>query len=165
MIKDLFSYFSKVNEGLENPILEISIKQSQIVFCFEDLSCITIPDLMTLNDNCCVISATKVTAFQDIIHVHFEGLSDELILQKEKSKELAEIPILNLFDFIFDLRDKLSGCPHLDYAISDDYIKIYIDVPNLSVKQLYDIDKLLKSDGILEINTQRPYVLYVKDWQ
>lgn len=165
LIKELFSYFDEVNKGLKNPILEISIKQSQMVFCFEDLSTIAIPDLMTLNNNCCIIAATKVTAFQDIIHVHFEDLSDELVLQREKNKELKDIPILKLFDFIFRLKDQLCSCPNLEYAISDDYIKIYIDVPNLNVKQLYNIDKLLKSDGILEVNTQRPYILYVKDWQ
>lgn len=161
LIKKLFKYFDEINEGLENPILEVSVKQSQMVFCFEETNRITIPDLEILNNLCPLMSISEITTFQDMIFVHFENLSESFLKDADKKNRFA---ILDLYGFIFSLAKSFCTCPNLEFAISNNYIKIYIDLPNVTVKQTYEMDELLKSDGILELDTQRPYVLYVKDW-
>lgn len=158
MLKKAIDLFSVLNDGMENNIREISVKQSMITISFENESILSMTDLQKIDNFCDAFSVTNITAFQDMIHVHFDGLSENLIEENDRC------PLAYLYKIILILRDILCTCPALEYVISNDYVKIYIDLPNIHVKDLNGLEELFKSEGVLEINNQRPYVLYVRDW-
>ena len=169
LIEKLFSCFDYINEGLENRILEVSIKHTQMVFCFEYMSSITISDLERVNNLSPLLSISRITTFQDIIFVHFENLEKTLALQSADTIKDVELKrrhqaLFELFDLISHLRDILCTCPNLECVISENYIKVFIDVPNVTVSQVYKVNELLETDGMFELDSQRPYILYVKDW-
>ena len=160
MFKKMFDKFDLINSELDNDITEISIKQSQIVFSFQ-YGAITMHDLKILDEICHALSITEVAAFQDTIHVRFANLSRELFAESLPSP----CPILTTFyELIFHLQDVLCTCPALEYVISDSYLKVYIDLPNVHVKDIAQLDEMFQAEGVIELNNQRPYVLYVKDW-
>lgn len=158
LLKKLFAAIEDMNDNLENKIGEISVKYSSISISFSDMSCLKINDFKALNDMFNSISVSSITAFQDEIHVHFEDLSDDIWKGEEENN------LYNLYVLILLLREKLCTCPALEYVISESYLKIYVDLPNIHVGNLVDIDKALSSEGIIEFNYQRPYILYVRDW-
>lgn len=161
MFKKMFDKFDLINSELDNKVAEISIRQSQMVFSFEEYGRVTMHDLNFLNELCDVLSVTEITAFQDIIHVHFANLSRELFTENIKSPCTI---LTTFYELIFHLQDILCTCPALEYVISDSYLKVYIDLPNVHVKDVANLDELFQAEGVLELNNQRPYVLYVKDW-
>lgn len=158
MLKKMLDYFYVLNNEIVNNIREISVKQSVIAISFEDGGALFMSDLTKIDNFCEVLSVTNITAFQDMIHVHFDGLREDLAEGNDKC------PLIFFYQIILILRDILCTCPALEYVISNDYVKVYIDLPNIHVKDLNGLEELFKSEGILEINNQRPYVLYVRDW-
>ena len=164
MYKDLFDLFKTINKSLDNKICEISVKQSRMSFSFDDMGIIKAEDYKKIDNLCRNYSISEVTAFGNMIHIHFSNLSQSLL-----SNNLIQVKdgcgsLDSFYSLIFELRDRLCTCPALEYVISESYLKIYIDLPNLFVKDIMEVDKLIGLDGILELNNQRPYVLYVKDW-
>ena len=158
MIKTMFELFDKINFNLENNIAEISFKQSQMSITFEDQTIVSLDDLMELQ---CIenqYAITSISTFNECLHVIFSNLNETLI-----NKVTVE-PYSFLYSFIFDLKEILCSCPALEYVISSNYIKIYLDLPNIYARDIINVDKELNSEGILELSSQRPYLLYVKDW-
>lgn len=158
MIKFLFDRFDKLNQVLENKIAEISVKQSRITFDFEDQSILPMSDLKKINESSGAFSVSEVAAFQDRLFVIFDEL-DEGDYEPEFEKPLGCI-----YSFIFTLREKLCTCPMLEFQIAKNYIKIYIDVPNVYVQNLAEIEEIMHAKGTVESNGQRNYLLYVRDW-
>lgn len=158
MIKTMFELFDKINFNLENNIAEISFKQSQMSITFEDQTIVSLDDLMELQ---CIenqYAITSISTFNECLHVIFSNLDETLI-----NKVTVE-PYSFLYSFIFNLKEILCSCPALEYVISSNYIKIYLDLPNIYARDIINVDKELNSEGILELSSQRPYLLYVKDW-
>ncbi len=158
MIKTMFELFDKINFNLENNIAEISFKQSQMSITFEDQTVVSLDDLMELQ---CIenqYAITSISTFNECLHVIFSNLDETLI-----NKVTVE-PYSFLYSFIFNLKEILCSCPALEYVISSNYIKIYLDLPNIYTRDIINVDKELNSEGILELSSQRPYLLYVKDW-
>ena len=159
MIKTMFEVFDKINSNLENNIAEISFKQSQMSITFEDQTIISWDDLMELQGIENQYSITSISTFNECLHVVFSNLDETLINLKTTVE-----PYSFLYSFIFNLRETLCSCPALEYVISSNYIKIYLDLPNIHARDIINVDKELNSEGILELSSQRPYLLYVKDW-
>lgn len=159
MLKKLFSAIDLINEHLDNKILEIGVRQSMMVFSFQEENLLKIEDLNKIDNFCDNYSVSELTAFQDKIYVHFSNLSEEIISDSDNCTFTI------FYKFIQELKNILCTCPALEYVISDSYVKIYIDLPNIYAKDVVSVDKLLDASGILELNNQRPYVLYVKDWE
>lgn len=158
MIKTMFELFDKINSNLENNIAEISFKQSQMSITFEDQTIVLWDDLMELQ---CIedqYAITSLSTFNECLHVVFSNLDETLI-----NKVTVE-PYSFLYSFIFNLKETLCSCPALEYVISSNYIKIYLDLPNIYARDIINVDKEINSEGILELSSQRPYLLYVKDW-
>ena len=158
MIKTMFELFDKINSDLENNIAEISFKQSQMSITFEDQTIVLWDDLMELQ---CIedqYAITSISTFNECLHIVFSNLDETLI-----NKVTVE-PYSFLYSFIFNLKETLCSCPALEYVISSNYIKIYLDLPNIHAGDIINVDKELNSEGILELSSQRPYLLYVKDW-
>lgn len=159
MIKFLFDRFDKINSNLSNKISEISVKQSRITFDFEDQNILSISDLKKLENLSPFFDVTEITTFQDMLFVVFDGLDE-----KEYDESIEENPLGLIYSFIKVLAENLCTCPMLEYQIAENYIKIYIDVPNVFIKDLANIEEIMQSNGTIESSGQRTYLLYVKDW-
>lgn len=159
MIKTMFEVFDKINSNLENNIAEISFKQSQMSITFEDQTIVSWDDLMELQDIENQYAITSISTFNECLHVVFSNLDETLINLKTTVE-----PYSFLYSFIFNLKETLCSCPALEYVISSNYIKIYLDLPNIYARDVINVDKELNSESILELSSQRPYLLYVKDW-
>lgn len=155
MLKKILDIVENIKSPLESDLLEISIKKTDISFCFNNQ--ITYHDISTLNQLSNSISITNITSFEDMLFVNFENLSETLIVSEAEG-------VLSLYNIIYKLADVLCTCPALQFVVSDLYIKVFIDLPNVTVQNLAEVDKLFDSQGVLELNNARPYVLYVKDW-
>ena len=156
MIKKILNAFEQIDNKLENDLVDISVKQSQIMFGFGNS--ILFKDLNAINSLKNSISITDIVSFQDLLFVRLENLSEDLV---DKNSDNS---IDTLYSFIFSLAETLCSCPVLEYSVAGSYLKIYLDLPNITSKNLRELDFLLNSEGVLELGGQRPYVLYVRDW-
>lgn len=159
MIKTLFDRFDKINENLDNKISEISIKQSRVTLDFTNQNTITSTDLKKIDNMSPFFKITEITTFQDRIFIVFDKLDE-----KEFDENIGGNPLGLIYSFIKTLAENLCTCPMLEYQIAENYIKIYIDIPNVFVKDLVNVEEILQSNGTIESNGQRMYLLYVKDW-
>lgn len=156
MIKKVLSAFEDISNKIETDLIDISVKQSQMLFGFGNS--INFKDLNTINNLKENISVTSIVSFQDLLFLRFENLSEDLV--NEDSDNVLD----TIYSFIFLLADTLCSCPVLECSVSESYIKIYLDLPNITPKSLRELDFLLNAEGVLELGGQRPYILYVKDW-
>lgn len=157
MLIDLFDQFDKINNQLDNNVVELSIKKSRISLSFENGDVLKIDDIKKINKICDKFNVGEINTFHDVLYVHFTELQEENITDDDKC------PISKLYNLIFKLRDILCTCPALEYIISGDYLKVFIDLPNIKIVDISKLDRLFKSEGFLELNMQRPYVLYIRD--
>lgn len=158
MIEELFKSFEELNTILDNKIDVISVKRSRMTFDMQEHNIITRQDLEIIDNFCGDSFVQEITTFQDTLFISTNDLDDDFFV-KNQNNALAKI-----YSFIIELRSMLCTCPLLEFQISANYIKVFIDVPNLFVKDLASVDKYLQRDGIIESANQRPYLLYVKDW-
>lgn len=145
----------KIQEELDGELLEISVKRSEMSFCFD--SQVSYHDVTKLNDLSFSMGVTNITSFENMLFVNYENLSEGLVTMEMEG-------VLFLYSLIYKLRDILCTCPALQFVVSDVYIKVFIDLPGIKVEDLVKLDTLFDSKGSLELNNARPYVLYVKDW-
>ena len=61
-----------------------------------------------------------------------------------------------------EIGDHICQCPALEYTISTDFIKVYIDKPNIFIDDLNNLQEVFDSNFSLELQKQRPYCLFVK---
>lgn len=160
VVKDVFELVGSFEKEFESNFLEISIKQSQISFRFAND--ITPNDIDKINSFCKVFQVTHISCFQDEIYVNIENLSVELLENENNLSKKFGLP--NLYLLIEDLKKCLCSCPALQFVVSPTYIKVFLDVPNITIDGLLGLNSIFSSNGVLELNIQRPYALYVKDW-
>ena len=156
MIKKVLLAFEEIATKTESDLVDIGVKQSQIMFGFGNE--IPFKDLNVINNLKNNVSITDVVSFQDLLFVRLENLSEDIIDDEPNN------PINVLYSFVLLLAQTLCSCPVLEYSVSMNYIKIYLDLPNVTPKNLRELDFLLNAEGVLELGGQRPYLLYVKDW-
>lgn len=155
LIKNILDAVTEIKSHLKGDLLEISIKKSDISFCFNNQ--VSFDDISFLDQLSLSVGVTNITSFEDMLFVNFENLSEDM-------GNFGEGGFLFLYNVIYKLSDVLCSCPALQFVVSDLYIKVFIDLPNITVQNLVEVDKLFGSQGVLELNSARPYVLYVKDW-
>lgn len=159
IIKNAFSAINKLNDQLNNKTIEISIKRSQFELTFEEYAIITGEDLALLSivfgDS---LDFTDITCFNDRLFVSYRGLEDSFMEDKNVSNIFKDI-----YKLIVVLRDKLCTCPALECILSPEYIKIFIDVPNIQLSNINDVSDVLEQDPFLEFGADRPYLLYVNE--
>lgn len=161
MMKKLFKIYDKLNDKLqENEIKEISIKQTQIQFTFLTGNILTLRDILSLEATAKYAQATDITIFNEAIILTFRELENV-----QENIEKTDNIFGTFTKLITDLAEAVCTCPNLEVTISENYIKFYIDKPNMELDALQQVDKLLNSKSQLELTGPRPYLLYIKDFE
>lgn len=159
-LNDLFTQTKLIDELLGGQLLEISVKQHNITISITE-PLIYLPYakklLSLINDLDGVLEKSFISIHNDIIYFTFEKLSSEDI--KEES------PLYLFMKTIEEFADKICTCPSLEFIISNQYLKCFLDKPGLTVKSLSDYEDVLnaKGKGELELHPQRPYLLFINE--
>ena len=157
MLKKAFHALSELNSQLENNIVEISVKSSQMVLSFDEDYIIRRPDILTIDSLDTILSISYITCFNDKIFVTFEGLDDSIM----KASTCSHLQ--NIYAIISMLREELCSCPALEFIISEQYLKIFLDIPNVQVSNMFHLNVEFSQDGFLELGADRPYLLYINE--
>ena len=156
----VFTTFDKLNEPYRsNKISEISVHQNQIDFLFESGKILYMDSLYKLEDVTNPVKISDITMFNNQLIVSCRDLEP---IDKKKKKESSTHPLWLFRQIIEELSKTVCACPALEFVVSDNYIKCYIDKPNIVLSDLIKINKIFDADGILELNGQRAYVLFVR---
>lgn len=158
MLSAIFRAFQDLNKRLDNNIVEISVMRSQMLFGFEDSQIIYRHDIEKLDGYNKVVNFSDIGCIENNMLLSFRGLNEDLMNSLDSDDDFK-----TLYSFILFLRDTICQCPALEYVASSNYIKIFLDVPNLTLKNLTKIDEFLGQEGYLELGAPRPYLLYVSD--
>lgn len=153
MIENAFSTIEYINEQLDIDVLEVSVKKSQIVFTFADGLMISMKDLLALHRLDKKYGVTDVTCFQNRLYVAIRDI-DSI-----ESGSVYEY----FYEIITVLRDLVCTCPALEYIISKEYIKVFLDVPNIQVSSLWKLVDVFKQDPFVEFSGDRPYLLFINE--
>ena len=161
MMKKLFKTFNELNERItDNEIDEISIKQPQIQFTFLNGKILSIKDILAIESHVNYTIATDVTTYDDSIILTFRDLENsQENIDKPDNKFKPFLQLINA------LAEKVCTCPSLEVTITKNYIKFYIDKPNIQLDALQEVDKIIGAKSQLELTGPRPYLLYVKDYE
>lgn len=156
-IKEVIDIFNHINKMAHGGLLEISIKRSRINFEFEDSNLIHYFHLSGLLDDGFINkSYLYMTALDNQIHVTYD-CSDDV--------EHNMIPKQSCYHDLFKLLDEIGQyvcqCPALEYVISQNYIKIFIDKPNIEFINLQKLKDIFGVPFTLELQKQRPYCLFI----
>lgn len=154
-LRKVFEDFNAVNNKLSVNIKELSIRQSRINFEFKDgFVLYSNVVLELLEDPLVEPDILYITAFDGAIKLTIDI----------NTISLDQIPEDSLFKDFFDLINELGEhickCPSLEYVVSDKYLKVFIDKPSMDLKSLNNLKKVFDSEFTLELNKQRPYILF-----
>lgn len=157
-MNDLFNSFKSINEILEGELLEISVRRHQISYIFGGNS-IGLKDIKTLIDTMkkYEINSSYLTVQDDnYVFITFEGWY--------KNSETDGRYIDNVFKmYIDEIADKICTCPALEFVVSAQYIKCFLDKGGLTVDDLSSYEELMGAKGSLELTPQRPYLLFINE--
>lgn len=157
-VNTVLKTFSKVNKMVGGELLEISVKKSRLNFEFQNGDLVSASTIMgLLKDELIDEENLYMTDFNNSIRITFE------------CKDMVEqglIPDKSVFSDLFvllqEIGDHICQCPALEYTISTDFIKVYIDKPNIFIDDLNNLQEVFDSNFSLELQKQRPYCLFVK---
>ena len=156
MIKKAFKSFEHIDDQLDVDLMEISVKQSQMVLTFYDELIVNMSDLEKLNKIGDKLKVTDITCFQDRLYVSMRNI-------KDIDSFGGSSYFIPFYQIITVLRDLICSCPALEYIISNEYIKVYIDLPNIRLSELYKIIDVFKQDPFIELSGDRPYLLFFNE--
>ena len=156
--REIIEKFNFINNRLHNNVSEIHVKKKELSFTFENQMIVDFDDLFHLNEIEDSLNINYIATLDDILYVVIPVAETKMIEPKRH-------PLSFIFSFIYTLKDKLCSCPALEFVVSSDYIKIYLDMPNLDPKNIIELNELLESECVIELSSARPYLLYVKDWE
>ena len=161
---DLFKSFNDIQHRRSDvKILEISIRQGQILIIFEkDL--IPLRALMDLSEMVRVKESSSLLSKYSSIG--FIGENPSLIIDVNNFKsdlfKFSDI-FQVLIDTIEYAADNICKCPALEIVFSDKYIKCYLDKPGITLEDVSKYEQMFNSKGTLELFGQRPYLLLIND--
>lgn len=160
IINDVFDAINKINKRLSNKIIEISVRQSQFELTFEESTILSVEDIAVLSNMFGEpIDFSDITCFNDRLFVSYRGLEEEFLDDSKVDKGFKDI-----YRIIFLLKDNICTCPALEYVLSPEYLKVFIDVPNVQLSGLTLVaETLLKQDPFLETGGDRPYLLFINE--
>lgn len=155
-IEDLFNSFQEIDEKINGDVLEISVKQHQVTISLQE-SLAYFNDINTLlkmytSDN------SFITSRNDIIYITFSDINRDDLISEENDFYL-------FMKIIEEMSDKICACPSLEFIISKEYIKCFLDKPGLRANDLIKYEEILgaKGKGELELHPQRPYLLFINE--
>lgn len=155
MIDEAFQSFYSIDQLLESEVMEISVKRSQLVFTFLDELMITMDDLLVLNKLDDNLTVSDITCFQNRLYIAIRNI--------DPAKVKGDSIFYPLMTVITHLRDLVCSCPALEYVISKEYIKVFLDVPNIKVSDLMKTFDVFKQDPFVELTGDRPYLLFINE--
>ncbi len=156
MIKEAFQAINAIDHELQADILEISVKQSQMVFSFYDELIVEMSDLKKLDSMEDNIQVTDITCFQNQLYVAIRDIEDINSFN-------SNAPFFYLYKIIVALREVICTCPALEYVISKEYLKVFIDLPNIKLSELYKLKDSFNQDPFVEFSGDRPYLLFINE--
>ena len=152
--KDIFTVFSRIRNilDLDGELSEIAVNQNQIIF-----ECSNIIEFHKFNALRVLmgIDPNDITTFENKLFVAYRGILDN-------NEEITSEPKL-LMNTIQEVSNYVCKCPILEMRISNEYIKVYLDKPNIKISDIIKLDEIFSSEGVLQTGEQRAYVLYVND--
>lgn len=151
---ELFKVYSMVKNilDLDNELSEITVNQGQII-----LECSNMVEFAKFDALRVFVGRDPddITTFEDKLFIGYrylnfeeDGLTDEVKL---------------LLNTINEISNYVCKCPILEFRLANEYIKVYLDKPNIKIKDIATLDEIFTSEGVLQTGEQRPYVLYIKD--
>ena len=154
MIQKLFKDFINLNEVFDGQLLEISVKQHQIVLLFNES--VYFNDLERILKNSEDYTESYISIYENYLCVIVGGFSDDLNKQNE---------FYNFLLVIRKMSQEICQCPALEYVVSAQYIKCYLDKTGLGIEDLIKYEEILgaKDKGELEMHPQRPYFLFINE--
>lgn len=156
-VNKVIDIFYKISNLTCNSLLEISIKKSRVNFEFKESNLIHIRDVIDLlEDDFIDEDYLYFTAFENNIHLTYD-CGDKVAHNDIPSTSIFK----NLFDLLEEIGEHICQCPALEYIIAENYIKIFIDKPNIEFNDLYNLQKVFGQEFTLELQKQRPYCLFV----
>lgn len=154
-LNELFKQVGLINKMLDGQLLEISVRQHQVTLSIKD-SLVYFPQIkkmLDFSDD----SKSFVSFSDDIFYFVFVNLSSEDMTDKD-----IFYPFLKTIE---DFAEKICTCPSLEFIISPQYLKCFLDKPGLKVGNLREYEEVLgaEGEGELELHPQRPYLLFINE--
>ena len=156
VINSLFKIAKSIDETLDGQLLEISVKRHQITISIKE-SMLYFPAAYSIIKSTTKLSESFISTKDDVIYFTLGGLSID---------DLSEKDILYpLMCVIEDFAEQICTCPALEFVLSTQYVKCFLDKPGLRVENLIEYERILKAEGKgeLELHPQRPYLLFIND--
>ena len=147
-LNELFKQVGLINKMLDGQLLEISVRQHQVTLSIKD-SLVYFPQIkkmLDFSDD----SKSFVSFSDDIFYFVFVNLSSEDMTDKD-----VFYPFLKTIE---DFAEKICTCPSLEFIISPQYLKCFLD-------NLREYEEVLgaEGEGELELHPQRPYLLFINE--
>lgn len=155
-IESLFDNFMEINNIMDGNLIEISVKQHQITLLFND-SVLRFSDLNKLVGLYYNEESFITTQNDEIFRISFANISFDLI---EKTN------VFYLFmSLIKEMADKICTCPSLEFVVSKEYIKCFLDKPGITINDLKKYEEILDAEdkAVLDFHPQRPYLLFINE--
>lgn len=155
-IDDIFKRFSQINDMFNDELIEISVKQHTISLMFNE-SMLSFYQLGVLFKSLPKDTVGFVTFFNEEIIVNIERLSTDIL-----DNTNIFYPLVSLIE---DFAKEICQCPSLEYSVSGQYMKCFLDKPGVRVSDLNKYEELLEAEGRgeLEMHPQRAYFLFINE--
>ena len=155
-INELFKKVKEIDEMLGNQLLEISVKQHQITISTKEPN-VYFNYVQKLIDASLDKDSSFISFLNDVLYFVFSDLS----VEEMKEDNLFYLFMLTISDF----SEKVCKCPSLEFVISPQYIKCFLDKPGLTIDALSDYEDVLEAKGKaeLELHPQRAYLLFINE--
>ena len=161
-LKDLFKQTKEISELLNGELLEISVRQHQVTISVKE-PMLSLPYVKEILNSAKNSSDSFVSTKNDVLYFTIGGLS------KKIGKKNIFYPFI---DIITSFADNICACPSLEFIISNQYMKCFLDKPGLkrgfreeTKESLMDYEDILEAEGKgeLELHPQRPYLLFINE--
>lgn len=153
----MFDMFYKIQELIEfDTIVEISIKQHHITIQLKSPNMLYFSDVLSLSHDTLVTpQSSYVTNDNDIIYLMIEDIPDDIETITSDFKIFVQV--------IRFLAENICQCPSLEYVISGQYIKFFLDKPGFKLEDLKKVEDLFGMECTLELAGPRPYILFINE--
>lgn len=153
----LFEKTKEIDEILDGELLEISVRQHQVTISLEK-TMITFEKAQKLFKAAKTTSDSFISINNNVLYLTIGDLSDKI------GKKHIFYPFIST---IKEIAENICTCPALEFVISTQYMKCYLDKPGLKVVDLVDYEDILQAPGKaeLELHPQRPYLLFINEDQ
>ena len=155
----IFGIYEDIHKLLYgNGFIEVSIKKSRINFEFEDgnlLHANAVTGL--LQDPLITENYLYMTSLNDDIRITCDV--DDTVLHNMVPSDSIFAPY---FELLEELGEHICQCPALEFVVSENFLKIFIDKPSISLNDLEKIKEIFDEEFTIEVHKQRPYCLFVK---